>query len=198
LFRYRILLAASISFALLSTFLLVLQVVGIFPFNSSASWNPSHQPISTSYLVLAILQSRSIVLAPAGWLGVLGVWIWRGRTKSEWTRRGLDRSSFKLLLQMKGSQTRVTILKALSTPRDRFQLSGELGLDWTTVDYHVRILLKQRLISEKVAYGNVRLYELTTIGTTLLQTLQDMNNTAHEGAPSSTRILLKHVDNPKI
>ena len=76
---------------------------------------------------------------------------------------------------MKGSQTRTTILKALLTPRDRFQLAKDLDLDWATVDYHVQILLKHSLITEKIAFGNVKFYELTLTGSTLLAALDELN-----------------------
>jgi predicted transcriptional regulator len=183
LFRYSILIAASLSFALLTTFLFLLQVFGIFSFSSPGLYTPPGSPSLTPYLVLAILQSRSAVLAPLSWGIVLGGWIWRGRMKAEWGRRGLDRSSFRLFLQMRGSTTRIVILKALSTPRDRFQLSKELGLDWATIDYHIQILLKHGLISEKAAFGNVKFYELTSIGSTLLQALEEMDGTVGS-APS--------------
>lgn len=99
--------------------------------------------------------------------------------KSEWTRLGLDRDSFRLLLQMKGSNTRTTILKSLLTPKDRFQLSKELDLDWTTIDYHVQVLLKHDLISERTAFGSVKLYQLTATGSTLLRALEDMNGVGY-------------------
>ena len=76
---------------------------------------------------------------------------------------------------MKGSQTRTTILKALLTPRDRFQLAKDLDLDWATVDYHVQVLLKHNLITEKVVFGNVKFYELTFTGSTLLAALDELN-----------------------
>jgi len=76
---------------------------------------------------------------------------------------------------MKGSKTRTMILKALTTPRDKFQLAKELDLDWTTVDYHIRIMRKHDLVSEKAAFGSIKLYELTPTGSTLLQALDDIN-----------------------
>ena len=118
---------------------------------------------------------HSTVVAPISWVAVIGAWIWRGRAKSDWSRRGLNQDLFKLLLQMKGGDTRTTILKALLTPKDRFQLAKDLGLDWTTIDYHVQVLSKYGLVREKTAYGNVKLYELTPIGTTLLNALEEMS-----------------------
>jgi predicted transcriptional regulator len=74
-----------------------------------------------------------------------------------------------------GSETRTTILKALLTPKDRFQLAKDLELDWTTIEYHIQVLLKYGLVREKTADGNVRLYELTPTGNTFLNALEEMS-----------------------
>lgn len=65
-------------------------------------------------------------------------------------------------------------MQALETPKDRFQLSKDLGLDWTTVDYQVRVLAKYGLVAEDAAYGSVKLYKLTPIGEVLLNALREM------------------------
>ena len=77
---------------------------------------------------------------------------------------------------MKGAATRIKILKELVAPRDRFQLSRELGLDWSTVDYHIHVMRKHGLVAEKTAYGSVKMYELTETGLAVLRTLEQMNN----------------------
>ena len=65
-------------------------------------------------------------------------------------------------------------MRALETPKDRFQLSKDLGLDWTTVDYQVGVLLKYNLVVENAAYGNVKLFTLTPMGETILKALNEM------------------------
>ncbi len=180
LFKYSIVLYLILAFAILNNLLLGLQLLGHPvagpPPNNANSSVPVH-PISPSpiSLPLVILQTHSIALVPISWAAVVGAWIWRGRAKSDWSRRGLDQGLFKLLLQMKGGETRTTILKALLIPKDRFQLAKDLELDWTTIDYHIQVLLKYGLVQEKAAYGNVRLYELTPVGNTLLNALEEMS-----------------------
>ena len=71
-------------------------------------------------------------------------------------------------------------MRALETPKDRYQLSKDLGLDWTTIDYQVRVLLKYGLVAEDSAYGNVRLYRLTPVGELLLKALRELEK--DEGA----------------
>jgi len=77
---------------------------------------------------------------------------------------------------MKGSKTRIGMIRALTVPKDRYQLANELGLDWTTVDYHIRVLLENGLVHEQTAYGNVKMYELTPIGSTLLKVLDETDS----------------------
>lgn len=100
--------------------------------------------------------------------------MWRGRVRAEWARLGLTEDLFKLLTRMKGSGTRTSILRALATPKDRFQLAKDLNLDWTTVNYQVRVLSKYGLVTEDVAYGKVRLFKLTPIGDVILKALYEI------------------------
>jgi len=118
---------------------------------------------------------HSLVLAPTSWFFVGGMWIWRGRMKSKWTDLGFDSDVFGLFVRMKGAKTRIRLLDALSVPKDRFQLAQELGLDWKAVDRHVTILRKYGFVEDRVAYGKVRMYELTTTGRSLLHLLEEMS-----------------------
>ncbi len=185
--KYSIVLYLVLAFAILNTLLLGLQLLGhpvAGPPNNANSTGAT--PISPSpvSLPLVVLQAHSIALVPISWAAVVGAWIWRGRAKSNWSRRGLDQGLFKLLLQMKGGETRTTILKSLLTPKDRFQLARDLELDWTTIDYHVQVLLKYGLVQEKTAYGNVKLYELTPVGNILLNALEEMSRKKMQDTPS--------------
>ena len=98
-------------------------------------------------------------------------WIWRGKVKSRWESVGFDSGIFELFMRMKGAKTRLSLLEALSTPKDRMRLAQELALDWKAVDYHIVRLNKCGLIREDLVFGKVKLYRLTTSGETLLQLL---------------------------
>jgi predicted transcriptional regulator len=69
---------------------------------------------------------------------------------------------------MRGGETRMRLLKSLETPKDRFQLAKDLGLDWKTIDSHVQRLLRYGMIREKIAYGTVKIYDPTATGTNVL------------------------------
>jgi predicted transcriptional regulator len=161
----------------LNTALLALLLVGIHVESPKENSWETYAPLQSvaSSFSLDIVQTHSVVLAPISWAAVIGAWIWRGRAKSDWTRHGLDQGLFRLLLQMKGGETRTTILRELLIPKDRLQLAKDLCLNWTTIDYHVQVLLKHGLVQEKTAYGNVKLYELTSTGNTLLSALEEMS-----------------------
>jgi len=168
-----ILLILTVS-AIINTSLLVLSVIGVSPgTTSNGTSNPTTNPIVSN--AFFYLEARSPVLAPASWIAVIGVLVWRGRIRSKWDSSRLSQDVFRLMVRMKGSQSRLSLLKELATPRDRLQLARNISLDWKTVDYHIRILLKHGLIHEYSAYANVQLYELTDIGKVLLKVLEDIS-----------------------
>lgn len=78
-------------------------------------------------------------------------------------------------MKMKGGRTRLKLLEQLSVPKDRMQLARELGVDWKSVDRHVEVLQKHGFVQEVLAYGNVRLYKLTSMGIVLLQLIDDLS-----------------------
>jgi len=175
--KFEIVFAGLVAFALFNTVLLGFELTSYHPGQQAAlrgnGTNYLPNPVLGSPS-LALVQGGSYFLAPLSWGFVLGAWLWRGRVKSQWTSLGLTEDLFRLLTKMRGSGTRTSIMEALETPKDRFQLSKGLGLDWTTVDYQVGVLLKYGLVIEESAYGNVKLYKLTPIGEVLLKALKEM------------------------
>jgi len=99
--------------------------------------------------------------------------VWRGKVRSRWESLGFDSGIFELFIRMKGAKTRLSLLDALSVPKDRMRLARELGVDWRAVDYHIYRLGKCGLVQEDRAFGNVKLYGLTTSGETLLRLLRE-------------------------
>jgi len=121
----------------------------------------------------SLFESGSVVFAPTSWIFVGGLWIWRGRTKAAWTSLGFDSEVFELFMRMKGGNTRTRVMSSLSMPKDRLQLAQELGLDWKAVDHHIVLLCKYGFVHEQVAYGRVKMYELTDMGKVLLRLLKE-------------------------
>jgi len=131
--------------------------------------SPNGSPLQAA---VSVLEAPSRVLAPLGWTMVLGLWAWKGKTRSEWSGLGLQYDSFRLFARMRGGPTRVRLLRSLEMPKDRLQLAKDLGLDWKTVDAHVRKLLKEGAVQERMAYGNVKVYELTSTGALILRLME--------------------------
>lgn len=195
----KVAISALIVFALFNTTLLGFELASYRPWTQPNTNSSSFQPPNPVYSSLSLLQGGSFVLAPISWGLVLGAWFWRGRVRSEWSRLGLSEDLFRLLTKMRGSGTRTSIMRALETPKDRFQLSKDLGLDWTTIDYQVRVLLKYGLVTEDSVYGNVKLYKLTATGEVLLKALRDMEDgatrTAMGDSSSGARTLFSAQNN---
>lgn len=107
---------------------------------------PPKDPLST---MLVILYEKSPYISPAAWGTLfLLVLFYKGRTKSIWMKNGFDYDTFKILAKRRGSRTRIKIMEILSTPKNKHQIASELGLDWKTVDGHIKILVEYDLIIE--------------------------------------------------
>lgn len=77
------------------------------------------------------------------------------------------------------------LLKSLSVPKDRSQLAKDLSLDWSTIDYQIEVLLKHKLVSEKSTHGQVKVYELSELGVTLLKALEELERAGSSGQTRS-------------
>ena len=90
--------------------------------------------------------------------------IWRGRAKSRWIENGLCCGVFDLLVKMKGGRARAALLKLLSEPSNKLQLSHELDTDWKAVDGHISKLLEYGLVAEVAIVGTCKVYAITQKG----------------------------------
>ena len=167
--QHRFLVLALLVFASVDTVLLVLWMM-----SPGMPALPGTKP-QTSPLQLAILslESQSRVTAPLGWAMVIGVWAWKGKTRSRWSSLGFEYGTFRMLARMRGGKTRMRMLRSLETPKDRLQLANELDLDWKTIDGHVRVLLRNGMIQERTARGHVKVYELTSTGIQALGLMEE-------------------------
>ena len=95
--------------------------------------------------------------------------VWRGLVKSKWTESGLCCGVFELLVKMKGGETRTSLLRSLFEPKNKLQLSRELGIDWKAVDGHVAKLLQFALVQEVFMVGTCKVYSITQKGKRALE-----------------------------
>ena len=114
------------------------------------------------------------VTALLSW-GVFGAaLIWRGRVRSVWCQSRFSYDTFRLFVKMRGAQTRVTLMHALNSPKNKLQLATALGIDWKAVDKHVQVLEKNGLIHATSANGTATFYEITEKGKDLMQVLEQL------------------------
>lgn len=78
------------------------------------------------------------------------------------------------MMQMRGGPTRIRLLRSLTAPKNRLELSRELGYDWNVIDRHTRILLKYGMLEETSVYGSVKLFQLTGTGKKLVQLIEEL------------------------
>ena len=118
----------------------------------------------------------SAYVALGSWMFIAATLAFKGIVKHLWCKNKLDYEVFKLLARMRGSPTRVRILKLLEKPMNRLMLARELGLDWKAVDRHVEVLEKKELIQRLgTRKGRGELYILTDKGRTALELLEKLN-----------------------
>jgi len=127
--------------------------------------------------LLREMQAASLFLAPLCWILVGGAWVWRGRVRARYSEMGFGSDVFELFMKMKGGATRVKVLNLLSSPKDRLQIANELGVDWKTIDRHVKTLNKYGFVREQAEFGSVRLYEVTPLGKMILNLFDELEAT---------------------
>ena len=79
------------------------------------------------------------------------------------------------MLGSRGGYTRARILKALmEKPMNKHQLSRELGLNYKTIEHHIRVLVENKIVepSSPGKYGSV--YYIHRIAMARLKELEDL------------------------
>ena len=118
----------------------------------------------------------SAYAALGSWTFIVATLAFKGLVKHLWCRSKLDYEVFKLLVRMRGSPTRVRILRLLEKPMNRLMLARQLKLDWKAIDRHVKVLEKKELIQRLgTRKGRGELYILTDKGRTALELLEKLN-----------------------
>lgn len=112
--------------------------------------------------------------AAASWVGFAGALIWRGHIRSVWSKSHFSYDTFRLIVSMRGAQTRLKLLRNLNGPRNKLQLATALGIDWKAVDKHVQVLEKNGLIQPTTTSGTSTFYEVTDKGKRLLEVLEEL------------------------
>lgn len=115
------------------------------------------------------------------WIAFFGALIWRGQIRSVWSRSRFSYDTFRLLVRMRGAQTRLKLMHSLNEPKNKLQLATALGIDWKAVDKHVQVLEEKGLIHATVTSGTATFYEITDKGKRALEVLEELGNLDNQG-----------------
>lgn len=132
-------------------------------------------PGTLSFGILTPFQQQYYGYAAlVSWAVFAGAIIWRGHVRSVWGRSRFSYDVFRLLVKMRGAQTRLRLMHSLNDPKNKLQLATALGLDWKAVDKHVQVLERNGLIKATTTSGTATFYEITDKGRQLLQLLEEL------------------------
>jgi predicted transcriptional regulator len=120
------------------------------------------------------LLSNFGLTALISWTAFGAALVWRGHVRSVWGRSRFSYDTFRLLVRMRGAQTRLKLMHSLDSPKNKLQLATALGIDWKAVDKHVQVLEKNGLIHASSTAGTTTFYEVTGKGRDLLQVLEQL------------------------
>jgi predicted transcriptional regulator len=133
------------------------------------------QPIPGTHLYFVESYPKFYAYAAlVSWSDFVGALIWRGRVRSVWGRSRFSYDTFRLLVRMRGAQTRMKLMQSLDEPKNKLQLANALGLDWKAIDKHVQMLERNGIIYPAMTAGTATFYELTEKGTRLLKLLEEL------------------------
>lgn len=105
----------------------------------------------------------------------VGVAFLLGRSgRGLFARQGFEGDVYKLMVKMRGSGPRLSLLRNLEEPRHRFELAKVTGMDWKEVDRQLRILENYGLARIMAQSGTVKLYQITEQGRVLLKLIDDL------------------------
>ncbi|SRR5579875_1153752 len=137
-------------------------------------------PCVTKPPALAFYESAGPFISIASWL-IFGVTLayWRRGTSNpvrlSMMKAGFDKSVYDLMVKMRGSGSRLSILQSLvEAPRHRNQLSEITGIDWKEVDRQVGLLEKYGFLSVNAQAGPVKEYKLTEQGRLLVKLMDEL------------------------
>lgn len=133
------------------------------------------RPPSIGGIRIETLFIASAYTALGSWIFIAAALAFKGVVKHFWCRSKLDYEVFKLLVKMRGSSTRLRIVRLLEKPMNRHMIAKELKLDWKAIDRHMKILEEYGLIQKvNIEKRRSELYILTDKGKTPLELLNKL------------------------
>ena len=178
-----LILASAFILGIVTALLTMLSLSASYsgPLNAAMTATSGHQTFaSTGQMIPGPLAMSQITVQAYGytaltsWAAFTGALIWRGHIRSVWSKSHFSYDTFRLIVSMRGAQTRLKLLHNLNGPKNKLQLATALGIDWKAVDKHVQVLEKNGLIQPTTTSGTTTFYEVTDKGKRLLTVLEEL------------------------
>ena len=147
----------------------------VYSYSSTKSPSGGYSEISPRAWATPNLLTYTGFIAVLSWTVFAGALIWRGHVRSVWGQSRFSYDTFRLLVRMRGAQTRVKLMRSLDSPKNKLQLATALGIDWKAVDKHVHLLEKNGLIHASSTNGTATFYEISEKGKNLMQVLEHLS-----------------------
>jgi DNA-binding HxlR family transcriptional regulator len=107
---------------------------------------------------------------------VVGATTLYGRSgRGVFARKGFEGDVYKLMVKMRGSGSRLSLLKSMEEPKHRLELAEITGIDWKEVDRQLKVLENYGLARVTAQSGSVKLYQITEQGRILLKLIDDLS-----------------------
>jgi DNA-binding HxlR family transcriptional regulator len=136
---------------------------------------------------LAVFPTSFAIISVSSWAAfgfALAFWRQQGSGNSlrfSLTNAGFDKNVYDLMVKMRGSGSRLSILQGLvEAPRHRNQLSEITGIDWKEVDRQVGLLERYGFVSVNAQAGPIKEYKLTEQGRLLVKLMDELGKTQQE------------------
>jgi len=178
---------SSLVIGVVATLLAMLSLYSSHPGPLTAALTVTSVPSSQTVANTAEMIPAPVVIsqfnvqcctALVSWTGFAGALIWRGHIRSVWSKSHFSYDTFRLIVTMRGAQTRLKLMHSMNGPKNKLQLATALGIDWKAVDKHVQVLEKNGLIQPTTSSGTTTFYEVTDKGRRLLEVLEELDGTS--------------------
>jgi DNA-binding HxlR family transcriptional regulator len=111
------------------------------------------------------------------WAVVVVTAVYSRSGRSIFARKGFEDDVYRLMVKMRGSGSRLTLLKSIEEPRHRLELAEITGIDWKEVDRQLKVLENYGLARVTAHSGSIKLYQITEQGRLLLKLIDDLSHT---------------------
>ena len=167
-----------LSLLVFASFWTLISIIAAVGGGSNIQVGGLHFPTSSTNPLFAY----SIPLAGTGWVAI-GLVLFQGRiggrrshVKSMFEKLGFESEVYDLMIGMRGSGSRLSLLQNMESPRHRLELSELTGIDWKEVDRQISILEKYGLVKVYAQSGTVILYQATEHGKLLLNMVAELDS----------------------